>query len=49
MPTYILLSTLTPEGRHTLHKNPERITGVNQGDPGLWLQGHQPIRDPRRV
>ena len=30
MPTYILLSTLTPEGRHTLHKNPERITGVNK-------------------
>ncbi len=25
MPTYILLSTLTPEGRHSLHKNPERI------------------------
>jgi uncharacterized protein with GYD domain len=30
MPTYILLSTLTPEGRHTLHKNPERLTGVNK-------------------
>jgi uncharacterized protein with GYD domain len=29
MPTYILLSSLTPEGRHTLHKNPERVAGVN--------------------
>ena len=29
MPTYILLSTLTPEGRHTLHKDPERIESVN--------------------
>lgn len=30
MPTYILLSTLTPEGRHTLHKDPERIESVNR-------------------
>jgi uncharacterized protein with GYD domain len=30
MPTYILLSTLTPEGRHTLHKHPERMDSVNQ-------------------
>lgn len=30
MPTYILLSTLTPEGRHTLHKDPERIESVNK-------------------
>src|ERR1700737_3913139 len=30
MPTYILLSTLTPEGRHSLHKNPERIDAVNK-------------------
>jgi uncharacterized protein with GYD domain len=30
MPTYILLSTLTPEGRHSLHKNPERIDVVNK-------------------
>jgi uncharacterized protein with GYD domain len=29
MPTYILLSTLTPEGRHTLHNNPERVDAVN--------------------
>jgi uncharacterized protein with GYD domain len=30
MPTYILLSTLTPEGRRTLHKDPERLEEVNQ-------------------
>jgi len=30
MPTYILLSTLTPEGRHTLHKDPERVESVNK-------------------
>jgi uncharacterized protein with GYD domain len=30
MPTYILLSTLTPEGRRTLHKDPERLDEVNQ-------------------
>ena len=29
MPTYILLSTLTPEGSQTLHNNPERIEEVN--------------------
>ena len=30
MPTYILLSTLTPEGRQTLHRNPERLEEVNK-------------------
>ncbi len=29
MPTYILLSTLTPEGRQTLHRNPERLEEVD--------------------
>ena len=29
MGTYVLLSSLTPEGRETLHKNPERLTAVN--------------------
>jgi uncharacterized protein with GYD domain len=29
MPTYILLSRLTPEGRQTLHKNPDRLEEVN--------------------
>jgi uncharacterized protein with GYD domain len=28
MPTYILLSTLTPEGRQTLHNNPDRLEEV---------------------
>jgi uncharacterized protein with GYD domain len=30
MPTYALLSTLTPEGRQTLHKNPDRLEEVNK-------------------
>jgi uncharacterized protein with GYD domain len=30
MPTYILFSTLTPEGRQTLHANPDRMLGVNK-------------------
>jgi uncharacterized protein with GYD domain len=30
MATYVLLSTLTPEGGHTLHTHPERMAQVNQ-------------------
>ncbi len=30
MPTYVLLSTLTPEGRQTLHKHPDRLEEVNR-------------------
>lgn len=30
MPTYILLSTLTPEGSQTLHKDPDRLDAVNK-------------------
>jgi uncharacterized protein with GYD domain len=30
MSTYILLSTLTPEGRMTMHKNPDRLEQVNK-------------------
>src|ERR1700675_3765669 len=30
MPTYLLLSTLTPEGRQTLHKDPDRMEKVNK-------------------
>lgn len=29
MSLYVLLSTLTPEGRQTLHKNPDRLVEVN--------------------
>ena len=31
MATYILLSTLTPEGRRTLHSDPDRF---GRGKPG---------------
>ncbi len=30
MPTYVLLSTLTPEGRRTLHQHPERMRAVDE-------------------
>ena len=30
MATYILLSTLTPEGSRTLHSDPDRLDEVNQ-------------------
>lgn len=30
MPTYIMLSTLTPEGVQTVKNNPDRIREVNQ-------------------
>jgi len=30
MPTYVLLSKLTPEGRQTLHEHPDRLETVNR-------------------
>ena len=30
MPTYVLLTNLTPEGRQTLHRNPDRLEEVNE-------------------
>ena len=30
MPTYILLSSLTPEGQKTLYNRPDRLQEVNQ-------------------
>ncbi len=30
MPTYVMLSRLTPEGIRTLSDNPDRVTEVNQ-------------------
>ena len=30
MPMYILMSTLTPDGRQTLHKDPDRLEQVNK-------------------
>lgn len=42
MPTYILLSLLTPEGSQTLHKDPERRSEPR--DPGVRLQGRHAVR-----
>jgi uncharacterized protein with GYD domain len=30
MPTYVLLSKLTPEGRQALHEHPDRLESVNR-------------------
>ena len=30
MPNYVLLSTLTTEGRQTMHAHPERLEAVNK-------------------
>ena len=30
MPKYVLLSTLTTEGRQTMHAHPERLEAVNK-------------------
>jgi uncharacterized protein with GYD domain len=30
MPTYVLLSKLTPEGRRTVHEHPDRVEEVNR-------------------
>lgn len=30
MPNFVLMSTLTTQGRETLHTNPERVLGVNE-------------------
>src|SRR5262245_54971691 len=45
MPTYILLSTLTPEGRQTLHKNPDRLEAVNNeiAEFGCTVQGQYAV------
>ena len=29
MPTYIMLTTLTAQGAHTVHANPDRLAAVN--------------------
>ena len=29
MPTYVMLTTLTTEGAHTVHANPDRLNAVN--------------------
>ncbi len=38
MPTYILLSTLTPEGRKTIKEKPERIGEVNKETEALGIK-----------
>ena len=48
MPTYVLLSTLTPEGRQTLHKDPDRLEAVNKeiADFGCKLVAQYSVLGP---
>lgn len=38
MPTYVMLTTLTDEGRKTIKKNPERIQDVNKEVEAMGIQ-----------
>jgi len=38
MPTYVMLSTLGPDGWETLRQNPDRITAVRDEVEGLGLR-----------
>ncbi|MBA3653967.1 MAG: GYD domain-containing protein [Actinobacteria bacterium] len=38
MPTFIMLSTLGPEGSRTIFENPERIKGVNDEVEALGVK-----------
>ncbi len=49
MATYVLLTTLTPEGRQTLHKNPDRLVEVNKEVEQFRLQSHRPVRGFRFI
>ena len=35
MPTYIMLTTLTAQGAHTIHANPDRLSAVNDEIAGF--------------
>ena len=38
MPTYVMLTTLTDEGRKTIKNNPERIQDVNKEVEAMGIQ-----------
>ena len=48
MPTYLLLSSLTPEGSQTMHKNPARLQEVNKevGDFGCKIIAQYAVLGP---
>jgi hypothetical protein len=48
MPTYVLLSTLTPEGRQTLHKDPDRLEAVNKESSPAYLPSVYGVGQARR-
>ena len=49
MPTYILLSSLTPEGSQTLHENPRRLDEVNKEIAGFGCKVIGQRRGYRRM
>ena len=49
MPTYIMLSTLTPEGVQTVKNNPQRIREVNKEVEQLGAIGQGAVGDARAV
>ena len=49
MGLYVMLSTLTQDGSETLHKNPDRLKAVDEGDRSARLQGGVAIRAARRM
>ena len=49
MARYILLSSLTTQGRETMHKNPDRLTAVNKEVEGFRLQDYRSVRRPGRL
>ena len=48
MPAYVMLSTLTPEGRKTLHDRPDRLAEVNREieDFGCKIVGQYSVLGP---
>ena len=49
MPTYLMLTTLTPQGVQTLKANPSRLREVNRDVEELGREGAAPVGDAGRV
>ena len=49
MPTYIMLTRLTPDGVKTIKDNPARVHEVNKEVEQLGVKVVEPVGDARRV
>ena len=47
MPTYVMLTNLTPDGVKTLKNNPARVGEVNKEVEQIGAKVARPVRDPR--